>query len=169
MRVMITISSTATTTTTTTNPFHPNSVSVFPFSFRRIQLAKTDPCLLSRFKRVSLAECPLPAHFLRQLFQWMPLLGALRLGLTCKGLFTLYRSSLATDRQSLVLNNGCYYGLEEKTDVSPFFTKSLNVLLFRATNRGQLVILPADENSYFYNEEDVAGIKMTRSYLKYKY
>ena len=99
----------------------------------------------------------------------MPLRGALRLGLTCKGLFTLYRSSLSTDRRSLVLNNGCYYGFEEDTDVSPFFADHLSTLLFRAANRVQLVILPADENSYFYNEEDVAGIKMTRSYLKYKY
>ena len=163
MRVIITISSIA--TTTTTNPFHPNSV--FPFSLCQIQLAKTDPCPLSRFKRVSLSECPLPAHLLQKIFKWMPLRGALRLGLTCKGLFTLYRSSLGTDRQSLVFNNGCYYGFEEKTDVSPFFTEGLNVLLFRATNRGQLVILPADKNSYFYNEEDVAGIKMTRSNLKY--
>ena len=159
----------STATTTTTNSFHPNSVFVFPFSFRRIQLAKTDACLLSRFKRVSLAECPLPVHFLRQIFKWMPLRGALRLGLTCKGLFTLYRSSLATDRRSLVLNNGCYYGFEEDTDISPFFADHLRTLLFSASNRVQLVNSAADEECYFYNEEDVPllswGDRLFRSCL----
>ncbi|KAH9409936.1 hypothetical protein TYRP_009683 [Tyrophagus putrescentiae] len=86
--------------------------------FRQIQLAKTDACPLSSSEREALSECPFPAHLLRQLFQWMPLRGVLRLGLTCKGLFTLYRGSLATDRRSLVLANGHWQF--EHTNRSPF-------------------------------------------------
>ncbi len=138
-------------------PFHftPNLSLSFPLRFRQIQLAKTDACPLSSSEREALSECRLPAHFLRQLFQWQTLTSALRLGLTCKGLFTLYRGSLATDRRSLVLNNGCYFGFEEDTDVSPFFADHLSTLLFRASNRVQLVNSAADEESYFYTEEDV--------------
>ncbi|KAH9395520.1 hypothetical protein TYRP_020544 [Tyrophagus putrescentiae] len=118
--------------------------------FRQIQLAKTDACPLSSSEREVLSECPFPAHLLRQLFQWMPLRGALHLGLTCKALFTLYRRSLATDRRSLVLANG-YYEFKD-TGSSPFISEwvdDLRTVLWRystATKR-RTVKLPHDKMS----------------------